>query len=172
MFHSITRTVCCLLVFLVLLTGCSAPASNLDVTVLHPGEYSEIEMGESTRLTIKVTDAQGGAVSDAQVSITVHGPEGQAIATIPALHAGDGTYRTDYWTLPHRMLEGDWNLSVEAETDSAQGSSSGNFRVENSTSEILLAKYGFWLDAPDLFNAPSQIGVERGDARNGVIRWG
>jgi hypothetical protein len=161
-----------LLVFLVLLTACSAPASNLDVTVLHPGEDSEMKMGESTRLTVQVTDAQGDAVSEAQVAITVRDPESQAVATIPALHGGNGIYRTDYWTLPHRVLEGTWNLSIEVETDSAQGSCSSRFKVKNSTSEILLAKYGFWLDAPDLFNARLQIGVERGDARNGVIRWG
>ena len=147
------------LAFLVLLAACSAPAGNLDVTVLHPGQGSEIEMGESTRLTVQVTDARGGAVSDAQVAITVRDPESQDIATLPALHQGNGLYRTDYWTLPHRVLEGIWNLSVEAETDSAQGSCSGSFKVKNSTSEILLAKYGFWLEAPSLFNAPSQIGV-------------
>jgi len=166
------RTMRWLLVFFVLLTACSAPASNPEVTVLYPGQDTEMEMGESTRLTVQVTDAQGGMVSDAQVVITVRDPEGQAIATIAASHEGNGTYRTDYWTLPHRVLEGIWNLSVEAETDSAQGSCSGSFKVKSSTSEILLAKYGFWLEAPGLFNAPSQIGVERGDARNGAIRWG
>jgi hypothetical protein len=70
------------------------------------------------------------------------------------------------------VLEGTWNLSIEAETDSAQGSCSGRFKVKNSTSEILLVKYGFWLDAPDLFNVELQIGAEKGDARNGMIRWG
>ena len=172
MSHSTTRTMCCLLAFLVLLTACNAPASTLDVSVLHPGQDSELEMGESTRLTVQVTDAQGSAVSDAQVAITLRDPEGKAMAPITALHGGKGTYRTDYWTLPHRVSEGTWNLSVEAETASAQGNCSGSFRVKNSTSEILLAKYGFWLEAPDLFNAPSQIGVERGDARNGAILWG
>jgi hypothetical protein len=44
--------------------------------------------------------------------------------------------------------------------------------VTNSTSEILLARYGFWLDAPRLINADLQVGAERGDARNGMIRWG
>jgi hypothetical protein len=43
MFHSTTRTVRWLPMFLVLLTACSAPASNLNVTVLHPGESSEME---------------------------------------------------------------------------------------------------------------------------------
>jgi hypothetical protein len=166
------RTMRRLLVFLFLLTACSAPASNLEVTVLHPGQDTEMEMGESTRLTVQVTDAQGSTVDDARVTMTVRDPEGQAMATIAASHGGNGTYRTDYWTLPHRVLEGIWNLSAEAETDSAQGSCSGSFKVKSSTSEILLAKYGFWLEAPSLFNAPSQIGVERGDARNGVIRWG
>jgi uncharacterized lipoprotein YajG len=48
MLHPTTRTMCWLLVSLVLLTGCSAPASNLNVAVLYPGEDTEIEMGEST----------------------------------------------------------------------------------------------------------------------------
>lgn len=190
------RTMGWLLAFLVLLTGCAvsasptrppamltptpvpvraeetAPAGNLDVTVLYPGEDTEMEMGQSTRLTIQVTDAQGNVVSDAQITITVHDPEGQTIATIPALHKGNGLYRTDYWTLPHRVLEGTWHLSLEVETDYAQGSCSSSFKVKNSTSEILLAKYSFWLDAPDLNNITPQIGAERGDARNGMIRWG
>lgn len=121
MFHSTARTMRWLLVFLVLLTVCNTPASGLDVTVLHPGKDTEMEMGASTRLTVQVTDAQGDAVGDAQITLTVHDPEGQAMATIPALHEGNGLYRTDYWTLPHRVLEGTWNLSVEAETDSAHG---------------------------------------------------
>jgi hypothetical protein len=44
--------------------------------------------------------------------------------------------------------------------------------VTESTSEILLAEYGFWLAAPNLINAELQIGAQRGDARNGMIRWG
>jgi hypothetical protein len=44
--------------------------------------------------------------------------------------------------------------------------------VTDSTSEILLARYGFWLTAPHLINADLQVQAERGDARNGMIRWG
>jgi hypothetical protein len=106
------RTMRWLLVFFVLLAACSAPASNLQVTVLYPGQDTEMEIGESTRLTVQVTDAQGDTVSDAQVVITLRDPEGQAIATIAASHGGNGIYRTDYWTLPHRVLEGIWNLSA------------------------------------------------------------
>ena len=62
------RTMRWLLVFLVLLTACSPPAGNLDVTVLYPGQDSEMEMGESTRLTVQVTDARGGAGRDAPKS--------------------------------------------------------------------------------------------------------
>jgi hypothetical protein len=34
--------------------------------------------------------------------------------------------------------------------DYARGTGAGTFAVKNSTSEILVNKYGFWLDAPTL----------------------
>lgn len=186
-----------LLVFPVLLTRCDLPVEttttlvstptptsvpapteeptltdSLDVIALYPGEDSELEMGRSMKLTVQVSDAQGEVVSDAQVASTVRDPGSETIAVIPAVYGSEGIYRTDYWTLPHRMPEGTWNVLVGAETGSAQGSCSSSFEVKNSTSEILLAKYGFWLDAPDFRIPVLQIGSERGDARNGLIRWG
>lgn len=142
------------------------------MVVIYPGEDSELEMGQPAKLTVQVADAHGDAVGDAHVAITVHDPEGQAIATVPAFHGGAGVYRTDYWTVPHHVPEGTWSLLAEAATDDAQGSCSGRFSVRNSTSEILLARYGFWIDAPSFHDITPSIGAERGDARNGMVRWG
>ena len=181
-----------LLVLLVLLTACSAPATpttrpvttplpvrteeatpagTLDLTILYPGEDTEMEMGQSTKLTVQVTDLQGDAVSDAQVTITVRDPQGEAVAAIPASHGGEGVYRTADWTLPHRVLEGTWDLLVEARVGQVQGNCPGSFEVKNSPSETLLAKYGFWIGKPNLCAEPGIL-EEKGDARNGMIRWG
>ena len=43
-----------------------------------------------------------------------------------------------------------WTIRVEAETASERGTTSATFRVNNSTSEELLGKYGFWIEAPTL----------------------
>jgi hypothetical protein len=90
---------------------------------------------------------------------------------MPALHGSEGIYRTAAWTLPHRTLEGTWDLRVEARSARAQGGCASSFQVRNSASEVLLAKYGFWLDAPKLRAEPRLL-VEKGDARNGMIHWG
>ncbi|MEZ4769095.1 MAG: hypothetical protein R2844_11815 [Caldilineales bacterium] len=88
--------------------------------------------------------------------------------------AGDaqGTYRSDAWNVAHRLPQGDWQVTVEASTDSAVGQTAGRFPVVNSTSETLLAKYGFWLDPPSLRGIQPTIGAEQGDAQNGRLSWG
>ena len=193
----LARTGRCLLVCLFLVAGCGRAAvlpptpvptpistsalalpeepalvGGLDMAVIYPGGDTELEMGQPAKFTFQVTDAQGGPVSDAQVAVTVHDAQDQALATVPAFHGGAGVYRTDYWPLPHRSPEGTWHLYAQATAGDAQASCTGGFEVRNSTSEILLARYGFWINAPDLREGVSWIGEEKGDARNGMVRWG
>jgi hypothetical protein len=129
-------------------------------------------MGTSTRLTVQVTNAHDEPVDDATVSFTLLDREQRTVSTLPAFRGSRGIYRTEPWTLPHRVLGGIWHVLVQAEAEHAEGACSGSFTVKKSTSEILLAEYGFWLAAPRLINADLQVGAERGDARNGMIRWG
>jgi hypothetical protein len=44
--------------------------------------------------------------------------------------------------------------------------------VVPSTSRLLHDRYGFWLDSPGLGGIVPALGAERGDASNGMIRWG
>jgi hypothetical protein len=129
-------------------------------------------MGASTRLTVHVTDAQGEAVHDAAVHCTVLDPRQRAVASLPAFRGSGDIYRTETWILPHRTLTGTWHILADAQAGSDEGNCYGSFTVVASTSEILFEKYGFWLTPPNLINAEPQIQAERGDAQNGMIRWG
>ena len=148
------------------------PVDRLAVGALYPKQDSELEMGQSVKFIARVTNAKGDIVSNAQVTIKVNDPSGKIIAAIPAVSDIDGVYRTDFWAIPHRAPEGTWRVALEAKTGDAQGSGSGSFKVMASMSEVLLNKYGFWLDAPGLKGIVPQLVAERGDARNGLIRWG
>jgi hypothetical protein len=148
------------------------PISALNVTFIYPALDSELEMGTSTRLTVQILDAHGEAVVDASARLTVFDPERKVVARLPAFHGSMGIYRTDSWTLPHRVPGGTWRILGDSEARRVEGRCSSSFTVTESTSEILLADYGFWLAAPQLINADVQVGAERGDAHNGMIRWG
>lgn len=182
---------------LVLLAGCSAPVEptltpartptlaptptlaleptsvgQLTVRLLYPMPDTEIETGQSLKFIAQVDNAQGSALDDAQVVLTIRDPNGKIMASIPATPYFENTFRTDTWTVPHRTPGGAWNVDMEARVGPDQGKGIGSFKVKNSTGEILLNKYGFWLDAPTLKGIVPQLGAERGDARNGMIRWG
>jgi MG2 domain len=191
-----TQMVRLLLACFILLAGCSAlngpaptpahltltptptptqepmPVGRLAVSVLYPTQDSKVDMGQSIKFIVQVADAQGAAVSDAQVTITLRDPNGQSIASIPTVSDGKGAFRTDLWAMPHRVPEGIWSVSAEAQTDSALGNATSNFKVVGSTSDVLLSKYGFWLDAPAWGGMVPQLDAEKGDAQNGLIRWG
>lgn len=178
------------IVFLVFLLGCggaagalppatlptpsASPAQSrrLDVTLLYPKEDSEVSMGQPLKFIAQVKDAQDRPVSNARASVSLRDPDGKWIAEIPAVVDRAGTARSQDWNVPHRQKAGVWRVTVNAAAGAAVGSGSGSFHVENSTSEILLEKYGFWLDAPTLKGIVPQIVAERGDARNGMLRWG
>lgn len=147
------------------------PAPRLNVRMLYPIESSTITMGQAVKFSANVTDAQGNSVN-AQVNISIHEPDGKLIATLSAPPYYENAYRTDSWLVPHRSTAGTWSIQVHAQTDRAQGDAAGKFQIENSTSETLLNKYGFWLDAPTLRGISPLLVAEKGDYHNGLIRWG
>lgn len=169
-----------------LLSGCAAPAptaapttmstpsemGKLNVSLLYPNESSAIEMGQTTRAIVRVTDEQNQPVEDADVTVTFKDPGGQLVETIPAFFGDGQVYRSDSWTFPHHMQEGLWTVKIEAESAGNTGQNLSQITVNYSTSEILYHKYGFWLDAPTLLGIKPFIMGERGDAENGLIRWG
>jgi hypothetical protein len=152
----------------------TTPAASrlLAVELLYPTANTEVQMGQPIKFIVRVSDAGGQAVPDAQVTLTLHAASGQSVAAIPAVAGRGQVYRTEAVPVPHRTVEGRWDIAVEAKTAAAQGAGSGSFKIRNSTSEILMNKYGFWLDAPTLKGIVPQLAAERGDARNGMIRWG
>ena len=165
-----------------LLVGCAAPAIpatptpteavNLTVSLLYPTGDSQIEMGQTIKVILRVTDEQEHPVGGASVSVTFSDPSGQVIGSIPANFGAGDVYRSNSWTVPHHMQEGNWSIQAEADSSGARGVAIGQMRVTYSTSEVLYHKYGFWLDAPTLRGIVPFIGAERGDAQNGLIRWG
>jgi hypothetical protein len=151
----------------------SAPA--LVVTLLYPDPSgkTEVEMGQALRFIARVTDSQGNPVTDGQLTITVQSEQsGETVGAVEATPDSEGTYRGGPWDIPHRIPEGTYHLSLEARRGEATGEASGSLRVRYSTSEILLYKYGFWLDAPTLKGIVPQLAAERGTAQDGMIRWG
>jgi hypothetical protein len=148
------------------------PIASLTVKVLYPTPGTEVEMGQSVKSIIEVTDPAGQVVRDAEVTITVYETDGAVAAVMPAVFGSGDVYRAGAVAIPHRAAPGSWTLAVEAKTAHAQGQGASRLQVTNSTSEDLLSKYGFWLDAPTLRGIVPSLVAERGDARNGLIRWG
>jgi len=180
-----------LLMGVFLLTGCGNPSSSsltptpkpvtvktiLKIDLLYPIEGSkdqimQIQMGQTIKGIVRVTDIQGRPVQDANVTLTFNDPNGELIGSIPAIFGDGDVYRTEAWTIPHNMEEGLWSITVNADTDEGHGQSTEQITIYYSTSEVLYHKYGFWLDEPTLVANQTMLGAERGDAENGLIRWG
>jgi hypothetical protein len=152
-------------------TPTAAPAS-LTVKVLYPTQTDRRQMGDGLKSIIQVLDQQGQAVSDARVSLSIIDPSGEVVAQLPATFGSGEVYRTEVWKVPHRTQAGQWAVEVTAQTDNGRGSARNAFQVKTSIGEQLLAKYGFWADAPTLKDIKPDLFKEKGDARNGVIVWG
>jgi hypothetical protein len=129
-------------------------------------------MGQSIKLIVRVARTDGAIAADAQVSATITDPAGNVLDTIPLAAGQDSYFRSENLTIPHRSQAGNWQLLIEAHTPTSRGQVSGTFQVKPSTSEELMSKYGFWLDAPTLHNIVPSIVLEEGDAQNGMVRWG
>ena len=165
-----------------LLTGCSTPTQAptytpvqqqiFNVSLLYPTQTTEIEMGQTIKVIARVTDEQDQPVKNANVDVTFRTPEGQVLGTVPATFGNGDVYRSEAWTIPHKTQAGRWTIKTEAFSLQGDGQSESELLVKDSTSEILYHKYGFWLDAPTLRGILPTIGAERGDAENGLIRWG
>jgi len=166
-------------IYLAAATGCQPetqtavpPQADLTVSILYPLQSTEIEMGHSLKSIVKVSDPQGEPVENARVTLALTDPAGQRITDFPAVFGDGDVYRADGWAVPHKLQEGNWTLTVEAQTEAHRGMATTAFRIKNSTSEMLLHKYGFWVDAPTLRGINPGLFKEQGDAQNGVIIWG
>ncbi len=159
-------------------TGCGparlavGTTQRLDVRLLYPSDKTTIEMGQVLKSIVDVRDEQGMSVKDARVELTVTDPAGNDMGIVPAAFGDGDVYRSEGWTIPHKSQEGTWELAVQASRAGAEGTVTVPFNVRRSTSEVLLQKYGFWLDAPRLKGIEPGLFKEQGNAANGVILWG
>ena len=151
----------------------SAPALPLTVSLLYPAQGKEVATGANLRVIAQVSDAQGRPVTDGQLDVTVSNTmNGEVIGTFEAAPDDQGTYRGGPWPIPYRIPEGPYRLALTARRGPSAGAAEGTMQVVHSTSDLLLDKYGFWLAAPALRGINPQLVAERGDARDGMIRWG
>lgn len=173
--HTSVFYLCLILVLIV--AGCTPPATptaisrtnDLSISFLYPGATTEIEMGNPLKSIIKVTDAQGGIVKDARVTLSLSDPKGRLIASQSAIFGAGDVYRTDSLPIPHKDQEGTWTVAVNAEAGTHTGIVTQTFQVKNSLSETLMDKYGFWIDMPTLKGIVPSLFQEEGDAHNGMI---
>ncbi len=173
-----------LLITLAFLAACAAPAAplaaptptadlrSLNVRLTYPTAATELENGQNVRFLVAVNDGAGRPAGAAQVSVEVRDADGQAIATLAAAPYTEDVYRTDSWVVPRRAAAGQWRAEARVTSPAGQSTATGAFQVKLAKSEVLLNKYGFWLDAPTLRGISPFVAAERGDARNGLIRWG
>lgn len=167
-------------VCLILLAACGTPTPSptitpspaLTVSLLYPKPDTMVAMGNQLKGIIQVKDARGAPVNDARVTLTLTDPNGNQVGEIAAAAGAGDVYRTQGWPIPHRSPQGAWSLLARASSGDASWETSSSFQVINTLSEDLLAKYGFWLDAPTLGGIQPSLVAERGDAENGLIRWG
>lgn len=150
----------------------AAPASRLLIAILYPVEGNEVEMGQSIRLIVQVKDELGRTVDGALLRAAAITPDGKSLKVAPFSAGEKGLYRSERWQIPHHQNEGEWLVRVEAESQGVSGKGEANFNVRYSTSEILMNKYGFWLDAPTLKGIVPVISLEQGDVHNGRLQWG
>jgi len=111
-------------------------------------------------------------VPDAQVVLAISDPSGEAVGHVDALIGSGDAYRSEGWTIPHRSEPGAWTVTAKAVTAIAEGVDAVEFLVQNSRSEELLQKYGFWVEEPSLAGIQTDLGRELGNAEDGAIIWG
>jgi hypothetical protein len=157
-----------------LITACgtASPPRTLDVVIAYPLESTRLTMGQALKCIVEVRDEGGQLVTDARVVLTYTDADGATAGTTEAQAGSGNVYRSDPWTLPHRSPAGAWTITARANTESAEGSASRTFAVENSLSEDLLGKYGFWVDDPTFRGIETNLVKEQGDAQDGAIIWG
>jgi hypothetical protein len=144
----------------------------LQVSLLYPTSDIKIQMGQPTKLIVRVIHVDGSPAAQAQVTAAIDDSAGNSEGTIPLTVGPDGAFRSQSWTIPHHSQPGVWQIAVQAHLPTAQGQALGTFQVQPSTSERLQAAYGFWLDAPALRGIVSSVFAEKGDAQDGLVLWG
>ncbi len=153
-------------------TTVASGSSPLIVRFTYPTETTELENGQNVRFLVAVDDSSGKPAELTHLSVQVHSPDGQMFADLPAAPYWEDVYRTESWAVPRRMPAGRWVAEAHAQAPAGPGTAIGSFWVKPATSEVLLGKYGFWLNAPTMRGISPTLAAEKGDARNGLIRWG
>jgi len=160
-----------------LAVGCAPPPDlqlrePLQVSVRYPLQSTTIQMGQALKCIVEVRDESGNMVTDAEVELTISDPSGAAAGNVDALIGSGDVYRSEGWTIPHRSEAGEWKVTAKAATAMGEGAHAVEFQVQNSLSERLLEKYGFWVEDPSLAGIQTDLGREMGDAHDGAIIWG
>ncbi len=140
--------------------------------MLYPTRDATLEMGQTLRVVVQVRDGTGSPASDARVTFSLTDAHGRSIREAELEPGAGPAYRSTALEIPHRQHPGLWQLVVKAQRGPVRGQTRATFDVRNSTSEYLLDNYGFWLEAPTFHGIVPQIVAERGDAENGMVRWG
>ena len=144
----------------------------LTVEILYPKAETVAEMGQKIKTIVEVRTSDGQRLPTARVSLNAIPAGGGVSIPIPITAGTDGVFRSEEFTIPHKSTPGTWTLEASVNADSSQSVGRTTFQVIQSTSEILLEKYGFWLDAPNLRGIVPTLLAEAGNARDGMIRWG
>jgi hypothetical protein len=152
----------------------ASPAGSgvLTIAVLYPTTGTSVAMGGPMSVIAQAADSLGRPVSGGRATIEVEDSQGRVMLVTSMNPGKDGVYRASSWLVPHRTTAGTWTVRVSVHSGQAMGQAVARFAVTPSLSEELLAKYGFWIDAPVLRGIQPSLVAERGDARNGLIRWG
>lgn len=151
----------------------SVPPSSIPTpTILFPGPDTIVQMGKAPGFIVEIGPPGVQPPPAVRVNIEVLNPSGQIEGLVGAVRGADGVFRANGWLVPHRQEAGTWQVRATAREGSVESTASTSFEVVRSTSEVLLDKYGFWIDSPSIQGIPVDLVDERGDARNGMIRWG
>lgn len=150
----------------------TAPTSLPIPTILFPTADTVVQMGKAPGFIVEVGPLGVQPPSNARVDLEVLDPSGKVEGQVHTVRGADGVFRANGWVVPHRTKAGTWRVRATASAGSAGSTASITFQVVDSTSEILLEKYGFWIDSPSIQGIPVDLVDERGDARDGMIRWG
>ena len=154
------------------IVAASPTPAPLQVEVLYPAETTQVVAGDRIRFTIQVMDAEGAAADEATVACTLRDGSGEVQAAFELRSDGHGIFRAPTWSLSLRAAGGPWQFEARAVQGDSRGAATRPFVVSPSLTRILHDKYGFWIDPPTLGGIVATLAAERGDAENGMIRWG
>ena len=164
---------------LLLAAGCAAPSmpaagvrSNVAISLLYPRSDTSVEMGQEVGFLLEAGEPGEAPSMGSRLSVRLRDPKGRLSTVLPAEAGAGGVYRTQPWRIPHRVEAGTWTVEAKAEGSESGATVIGRFDVYESISEVLLRKYGWWIDPPSFHGITPELVAEKGDARNGMIRVG